>query len=96
MAYLEQNIITDSQYGFRQKCSADLQLLQTIHDLASLLLCLNEKNQTNCIQLDFSKAFDEVFHHHLLIKLQYYGIDDQFNKWIASFLTGHNYTVGCL
>ena len=43
MAYLQQNIITDSQYGFRQKRSADLQLLQTVHDLASLPLCLNEK-----------------------------------------------------
>ena len=58
MSHLDcNNIITDTQYGFRQKRSANLQLLQTVHDLT---LGLNEKGHTDCILLDFSKAFDKV------------------------------------
>ena len=93
MAHLElSNILTNSQFGFRQRCSADLQLLQTVHDLA---LSLNEKSQTDCILLDFSKAFDKVSHRLLLLKLQYYGIDGQIISWITSFLTHYKQQVVC-
>ena len=57
------NVLNNAQFGFRQRRSADLQLLQTVHDLA---LGLNEKSQTDCIFLDFSKAFDKISHHLLL------------------------------
>ena len=56
------NILSTNQFGFCQKHSADLQLLLTVHDLAS---SLNDKSQTNCILLDFSKAFDKVPHRPL-------------------------------
>ena len=47
MSHLDRNnIVNDGQYGFRQKRPANLQLLQTVHDLAS---CLNEKGRTDCI-----------------------------------------------
>ena len=36
--------------------------------------------------LDLAKAFDTVPHHHLLVKLKSYGIDDPVLAWIASFL----------
>ena len=59
MSHLDcNNIIIDAQHDFRQKHSANLQLLQTVHDLA---LCL-KKGQTDCILLNFSKAFDKVSH----------------------------------
>ena len=84
MSHLEHhNILTDIQFGFRQRRSADLQLLLTVHDLA---LGLNEGSQTDAILLDFSKAFDRVLHRLLLIKLQHYGINGQVFAWIASFL----------
>ena len=70
----------------------DLQLLQTVHDLA---LGLNEKSQTDCIFLDFSKAFDKVSHHLLLLKLRYYGINGPLIKWITSFLTNRTQQVIC-
>ena len=72
MKHLElNNILSNNQFGFRQKSSSDLQLLLTVHDLAA---SLNDKEQTDCILLDFSKAFDKVSHKLLLLNLRYYGI----------------------
>ena len=72
MTHLEHNNVHNNvQFGFQHKRSADLQLLQTVHDLA---LCLNEKSQTDYILLDFSKIFDKVSHCLLLLKLRYHGI----------------------
>jgi len=48
---------------------------------------MNERGQTDCILLDFSKAFDKVSHCLLLLKLGYYGINSQLIKWITLFLT---------
>ena len=62
------NILSDVQFGFRRKRSAELQLLCTVNDLV-----LNLK-QTDIILLDLSKAFDKVSHHCLKFKLEYYGI----------------------
>ena len=45
MKHLESNaILSDMQFGFRKQRSADLQLLQTIHDLA---FNLDHKSQTD-------------------------------------------------
>ena len=85
MGHLEcNNILSTNQFGFHQKHSADLQLLLTVHDLAS---SLNDKAQTDCILLDFSKAFDKVSHKLLLLKLRYYGITRETINCIWSFLT---------
>ena len=63
---MDYNILSNAQFGFCKIYSAELQLLQTIHDLA---LNLNNKGQTDVL-LDISKAFDKVSHQHLLMKLQ--------------------------
>ena len=52
------NILSDVQFGFCRKCSAELQLLRTVNDF---VLNLNNKKQTDVILLDLSKAFDKVF-----------------------------------
>ena len=36
--------------------------------------------------LDFSKAFDVIPHHRLMVKLEHYGIWGQTRRWIRSFL----------
>ena len=42
---------------------------------ATLMVQLSEKGDSvDVIFLDFAKAFDKVSHHHLLYKLQCYGI----------------------
>ena len=49
-------ILFDAQFGFRKCRSAELQLLQTTHNLA---LSLDNRDKTDIILLDFSKAFDK-------------------------------------
>ena len=72
MSHLENlNILSDSQFGFCTKRSAEQLLLHTIHDFA---LNLNNKTQTDSILLDFCKVFDKVSHRLLLHKLDHYGI----------------------
>ena len=78
-------ILNDIQHGFRQKRSCETQLITTINDFSK---SLNHKGQTDAILLDFSKAFDKVDHHGLLIKLKHYGIQDSLLKWSQSFLMG--------
>ena len=86
------NILSSVQFGFREKHSAELQLLRTIHDFA---LNLNHNETTDAILLDFCKAFDKVSHHHLQLKLEYYGINNSVLQWISSFLHGRTQRVVC-
>ena len=85
MKFLEaNNILVDSQHGFRQKRSTVTQLLSTIHEISS---SLNQKKTSHLAILDFTKAFDKVPHERLLLKLFHYGIDGKINIWIRNFLT---------
>ena len=59
-------------------------LLSAAHDWS---FCLEVRNSVHCVFLDFVKAFNCVAHEHLLIKLQWLGIDDRLLEWICSFLT---------
>ena len=66
-----------------------------MHDFAQ---CLNNKQQIDSVLLDFSKAFDKVDHHGLVLKLKHCGINNNILKWISSFLNGRTQTVlveGC-
>ena len=42
----------------------------------------------DAVCLDFSKAFDTVFHTILVLKLRTVGIDEWMVKWIDNWLTG--------
>ena len=88
MSYLEShNIITSTQFGFRQNHSCESQLLLTTDDFARHL---DSNVQVDIGILDFSKAFDKVPHRRLAIKLYYYGIRGNLLSWIECFL--HNRT----
>ena len=43
--------------------------------------------------LDFSKAFDKVYHQHLLLKLEHYGIRGPTLSWIGDFLANRTQRV---
>ena len=96
MKHLNSNdILVDSQHGFRNKRSCETQLVQFIHDLAlNLDRGHNKKNkQTDVIVMDFAKAFDKVPHKRLLHKLNHYGVRGTTNRWIASWLSDRTQTV---
>ena len=73
----------EDQYGFRKgRSCADL-LLATIDDW---LIAKDHKKSTSIVFIDLSKAFDNVRHDKLLIKLQKLGVSGTVLKWIHNFL----------
>ena len=77
------NILLDSQHGFREKLSSVIHLISSCLDLATAIY---SQGQVDVVFLDFSKAFDEVAHHRLYVKLSYYGINESTLAWINDFL----------
>ena len=86
----DHNILTKFQHGFREGHSCESQLIIALQDFARNL---DKGCQTDCILLDFSKAFDRVAHERLLSKLAYYGIKGELLSWLRAWLTNRNQTV---
>ena len=86
----ENNILNDSQHGFRPKRSCEAQLIGYIQDLASNL---SVGKQIDTAVMDFSKAFDKVSHARLIYKLGWYGIRGSALAWIKEFLAGRTQKV---
>ena len=63
------------------------------HTVEHLARSVNDRNQTDLLILDFSKAFDEVAHKRLLLKLQCYGIHGLVLAWIKAWLIGRTQQV---
>lgn len=86
----ENNILLETQHGFRHKRSCESQLIITTDDLSRVL---NTHGQTDMAILDFSKAFDKVPHARLAQKLEFYGIRGKTKQWIISFLRNRSQRV---
>jgi hypothetical protein len=84
------NILIKMQHGFRRKFSCETQLIEFIDDVTKNF---DNGQQTDCLIMDFSKAFDKVSHSLLVHKLQHYGIRGKTNRWIKSFLSGRTQCV---
>ena len=82
---LGKELICCTQFGFVDRRSTALQLLNVLHEWCE---ALENNNYIDCIYLDFRKAFDTVPHARLLYKLQCYGMDENLIVWIKDFLTG--------
>ena len=80
----QNNLLQNHQYGFRRSHSTTHLLLEATHDWA---LSLEARGSSHCLFLDFTKAFDTVPHHRLLLKLRALGITGNLLQWIQSFLT---------
>jgi len=82
--YLENyNILSDEQFGFREKlstCSATNALIN------SILISLDKNKFVGGLFCDLHKAYDSVNHAILLATLEFYGISGISNKLIRPLL----------
>ena len=77
------NILSESQYGFRENRSTSLALMELTEDLAQ---ALDDRMHTIGVFIDLKKAFDTIDHKILLNKLYHYGLRGKANDWIKSYL----------
>lgn len=80
----ENNLIYNSQYGFRPRYSCE----NAVSELLSIIIKGHENNRsTVAVFLDLSKAFDTLSNSVLLEKLDRYGIRGIANDWFHSYLS---------
>ena len=84
------NILSNSQFGFRQKHSTVHAMLNFINHVAS---AIDDHCHTLGIFLDLSKAFDTIDYDILLHKLSHYGIRGKALEWFGSYLRGRKQFV---
>ena len=78
------NLITNSQHGFRKGYSCTINLLVFLETVTAKI---DSKHNVDAIYLDLAKAFDKVPHRRLLLKLRAHGIGGLVGSWIKSWLT---------
>ena len=77
------NILYHGQYGFREKSSTTLALIDLIEDISTAI----ENNEyTVGVFIDLKKAFDTIDHNLLLRKLHFYGVRGIVFTWLESYL----------
>lgn len=89
------NLILDSQHGFRRGRSCLTNLLEFFNDI---LFQYDRTRAVDVVYLDFKKAFDKVPHKRLMMKLYALGIRGNLHVWIDNWLTGRRQRVvlnGC-
>ena len=86
----ENNLINDSQHGFRKGRSCLSQLLKHYDDI---LRKMEEGNQVNVLYIDFEKCFDKVDFKILLNKLKLKGVKGKAYNWLKNFLTKRTFKV---
>ena len=79
----DNNIISQCQYGFKEKASTSDALLHIINLLSKSGI---RNLKSVCIFIDFVKAFDKVDHYILLKKLNNYGIYGNDLEFLKSYL----------
>ncbi|KAF2367990.1 Reverse transcriptase domain [Trinorchestia longiramus] len=75
----DQNLITDTQHGFREKSSCLTNLLDFFGEFNRIYDCTKA---VDLVYLDFQKAFDKVPHERLMAKVEVHGIRGNYSRWI--------------
>ena len=83
-------ILSNSQFGFREKHTTSHAILHFINNVAN---ALDNHSHTIGIFLDYSKAFDTIDHDILLSKLSYYGVRGKALDWFRSYLSNRQQFV---
>ena len=84
------NLMNNTQHGFRSGRSTTSQLLAYYEDVLSKL---EEGHVVDSIYLDFAKAFDKVDHNVLLLKMQSLNITGKIINWCEVFLKNRQQQV---
>ena len=87
---LENNIISEHQFGFVKGRSVEDSLLLTYDHIIRLV---DQGKQCDLVLFDFTKAFDRVSHPILLAKLQAVGITGHLHRWLSNFLQNRYMTT---
>ena len=82
--FIENNLISPNQSGFRPGDSCVNQLLAITHEIYK---SFDEGFEVRRVFLDISKAFDKVWHKGLLLKLNQNGISGNLLKLLRDFLS---------
>ena len=86
----EHNILSDSQWGFREgrsTCNALLDITHTWH-------ChLNDGKEVAIVFFDYAKAFDSIPHAPLLSVLSNIGLHHHIIQWLSAYLTNRRQRV---
>ena len=76
----KQNVLYESQYGFRERRSTDHAILDIVNKIQSYM----DKSMFSCgVFIDLQKAFHTVDHVILLQKLFRYGVRGIVNDWFS-------------
>ncbi len=82
--------ISKSQHGFLPKKLCLTNLLAMEEKVTKIM---DSGDTVDLVFLDFSKAFDSVYHRFYIKKLKAYGINDKVVNWIESFLKERTFNV---
>ena len=88
--FIQNELISPNQSGFKQGDSCINQLLSITHDIYQ---SLDEGYEVRGVFLDISKAFDKVWHKGLLYKLEQNGIKGPLLNILADFLRSRKQRV---
>ncbi|KAF2363708.1 Reverse transcriptase domain [Trinorchestia longiramus] len=84
----DQNLITDTHHGFREKRSCLTNL-----DFFEVSRIYDRTKAVDLLYLDFQKAFDRVAHERLMAKVEAHGIQGIYSRWIRNWLTSRTQRV---
>ena len=88
--FIENDLISSNQSGFKQGDSCINQLLSITHDIYQ---SLDQGYEVRGVFLDISKAFDKVWHKGLIHKLKQNGIGGPLLKILTDFLKSRKQRV---
>ena len=84
--FIDNNLITSNQSGFRPGDSVTNQLIYLVHEIHTSFDSI-ENSEVRSVYLDMSKAFDKVWHEGLIYKLKQNGINGNLLKLLKSYLS---------
>ena len=88
--FIENDLISPNQSGFKHGDSCINQLLSITHCIYTFFDCGYE---VEGVFLDISKAFDKVWHDDVIFKLEQNGISGKLHKFLHDFLANRKQRV---